>query len=297
MLVLLLALLIAAVVISVALALYATHRIMTGNDCIPLTVSPAAYGLPFEPVSCRTSDGLMLKGWFVPAKTPSSRTILFCHGWSANKGEILKATHALAGLGFNLLYFDFRHCGESEGDLLSVGYWEARDFDACVAFMRAHRPGDRYAVYGMSMGGLVAFSGAARHGCFDAAVIESTFRSHDEAVIRYMNVQSGVPYYPLIPMVLLFLRLRIGADPMLDTPEILAPNFKIPLLGICGDADRLSPPELVQDLFTRLSSPTELWIVPGGGHARCAEAAGAAYAERLARFYSARFAVPSTPTS
>ncbi len=263
---------------------------MTGNGCIPLTVRPEQYGLPYEPVACRTSDGLTLKGWFVPAASPSARTILLCHGWSANKGEILKATHELAGRGFNLLYFDFRHCGESEGSLLSVGYWEARDFDAMFAFLRSFRPDDRYAVYGMSMGGMVAFSGVARHPGFVAAAIESTFRSHDEAVSRYLHFQSGVPYFPLIPLILLCLRVRLGGDPQLNSPESLAPGFKVPLLGICGDDDRLSPPELITALFARVPSPHELWLVPGGGHARCAQAAGAAYADRLARFYGAGFA-------
>src|SRR3954467_14680465 len=82
-----------------ALAFYAAYRNVTGNGRVPLTVRPEQFGLSYEPVSFRTSDGLLLKGWFVPAKAPSSRTLLFCHGWGVNKGQILKFTHALAGLG------------------------------------------------------------------------------------------------------------------------------------------------------------------------------------------------------
>jgi pimeloyl-ACP methyl ester carboxylesterase len=286
----LLALLVTFLVLGL-LSVYTAHRILTGNGLIPLTVRPELYGLPFEPVSCRTSDGLTLKGWFVPAKTPSARTILFCHGWSANKGEILRGTHALAAQGFNLLYFDFRCCGESEGELLSVGYLEARDFDAMVAFLRSFRPDDRYAVYGMSMGGMVVFSGAARHDCFDAAVIESTFRSHGEAVSRYLHFKSGVPYYPLIPMIQFCLRVRLGGDVQLDSPESHAPNFKIPVLGVCGAEDRVAAPELTEALLARVPSPHELWIVPGAGHAGCAQASGAVYTDRLARFYNAHFDV------
>ncbi len=282
-----LSVLLAVCAVLVALSLYAAHRILTGNDCIPLTVDPGRFGLAFEPVSCRTSDGLTLKGWFAPAKTPSARTILFCHGWSANKGEILKATYGLAERGFNLLYFDFRHCGESEGKLLSVGYWEALDFDAIVAFLRALRPRDRYGVYGMSMGGMVAFAGAARHGVFDAAVVECTFRSHDDAVGRYLRFQSGVPWFPLVPMIQFCLRVRIGGDLQAGSPESLAPAFKIPVLGISGAQDRMSPPEIIAALLAPVPSPHEQWVVPGGRHARCYEAAGPAYVERLARFYDA----------
>ena len=274
----------------VLLSAYAAHRITTGNGLIPLTVRPDVYGLPFEPVSCRTVDGLTLKGWFVPAKTPSARTILFCHGWGANKGEILKATHALASRGFNLLYFDFRCCGESEGKLLSVGTLEARDFDAMAAFLRSFRPDDRYFVYGMSMGGMVAFSGAARHAWFDAAVVECTFGSHDEAVSRYLQFQSGVPYYPLIPMILFCLRVRLGGDLQLGSPESHAPSFKTPVLGVCGAEDRMAAPALTEALLARVPAPHEIWVVPGAGHTDCAQTAGAVYSDRLARFYDGHFA-------
>lgn len=269
------------------LSLYGTHRILTGNGRVPLTVRPESYGLACEPVSFRTQDGLTLRGWFVPAAAPSARTILLCHGWGTNKGEILKSTHALAGLGFNLLYFDFRSCGESDGRELSVGYLEARDFDAAVGFLRSHRPGDRYAVYGLSMGAMVAFCGAIRHGCFAAAVLESPFSSHDQAVARYLRFHSGVPYYPLVPMMLFLIRRRLGADPQAESPERLAASFRTPLLGVCGEDDLISPPEIAAGLLARVPAPNELWIVPGADHARCAAVSGTEYVDRLARFFTA----------
>src|SRR5437899_1652519 len=88
-----------------AMSYYTAHRIVTGDGRVPLTQRPETFGLAYEAVSCRTADGITLKGWFVPAKAPSSLTLLLCHGWGTNKGEVLKFTHGLAERGFNQLFF------------------------------------------------------------------------------------------------------------------------------------------------------------------------------------------------
>lgn len=268
-----------------ALSYYGAHRVLTGNGRVPLTVRPQTLGLPFEAVACRTADGLTLKGWFVPAAAPSDKTILLCHGWGTNKGAILAGTAGLRERGFNLLYFDFRCCGESEGELLSVGHLEARDFDAATEFLRRHRPSDRYAVYGLSMGAMVAFCGAARHACFEAAALESPFSSHDLAVVNYLTRASRVPYFPLVPLIQFWIRRKLGEDPQPHSPEFVAHRFRVPLLAISGSADPILPPESAQRLVDRVSAPKQIWVVDGAGHARCAEVAGEAYARRLADFY------------
>lgn len=281
-----------------AVAFYAAFRNVTGNGRVPLTVRPEQFGLRYENVSCRTADGLTLKGWFIPAKEPSARTILFCHGWGTNKGEILKFTHALAGLGFNLLYFDFRACGESEGARLSVGYFERRDFDAAVAFMKAHRPNDRYGVFGLSMGAMISFCGVARHDGFSAAVLEAPFRSHDSSCRRYMRVNYGVPDFPFMPVMLFWLKTLLGGDPELESPEAVAERVSVPLLCIFGEKDGMVPPEeFSAPLAKARSTVKESWVIEGAGHAKCGEVAGSAYTERLAAFYGAHMPVAGAAVS
>lgn len=269
-----------------AVTYWAARRNVTGNGRVPLTFRPEAAGLRYEDVSCRTSDGLTLKGWFIPASSPSRRTLLFCHGWGTNKGEILRFTHELACRGFNLLYFDFRCCGESEGSRLSVGYLEARDFDAVVAFMKEFRPDDAYGVFGLSMGAMVSFCGLARHPVFSAAVLESPFKSHDSSCIRYMKVNYGVPYFPFMPLMLCWLRVLLRGDPERRSPLACAAEVSVPILAIFGTEDRMVPPEEFAPALEKTRGPKAVWVIPGAGHARCGETAGAEYADRLARFFA-----------
>lgn len=267
------------------LSYFAALRVMKGNGRKPLTVRPEGLGLSSEPVSCRTADGLTLRGWFIPAKEPSARTVLLCHGYGTNKGAILEAVAGLTARGFNLLAFDFRCCGESEGDLLSVGHLEARDFDAAVAFMKTLRPNDAYFAYGLSMGAMVTFVGLTRHREFKAAALESPFFSHDVAVIRYMRHNSGVPYFPLVPLVLFWMSVRLGENPNPKSPCGVAKDFNVPLLAICGSEDRICPPEVAESLLALVPGPKEHWVVQGAGHGRCGKTAGAEYAERLAKHF------------
>lgn len=277
----------------VVLVSYAAAAVaLNGGRHIPLTVRPETLGLSYEPAEFVSSDGVRLKGWFVPAESDSRRTIVFCHGWGANKGEVLKNTHFLREAGFNLFYFDFRCCGESSGEMMSVGALEARDFDAAMAYLKEARPQDRLAVFGVSMGSMVAFAGLARYPELEAAVLECPYPSHNAALTRYAWAKFYITYYPFMPLVFLFVRLRLGFDPEdITSPERLAGRVgSVPVLAVCGERDPIALPEFGRGLVRLLEGRAECWIVPGAGHARCAEAGGAAYREKLSDFYSSHLA-------
>ena len=129
----------------------------------PLSHFPEQYDLPYEHISFRTRDGLKLKGWFLPSPRGDKRTILMCHGMSDNKGLLLKQTHFLNTIGgFNLVYFDFRSHGESEGTITTSGGLETIDFDAALAWLRQAKPElmGNVGVFGLSMGATLIFRDA-----------------------------------------------------------------------------------------------------------------------------------------
>lgn len=285
---LMLSLLAGAAIAAAALgaAYYGARLVLTGDGCVPLKVRPERFGLAYEAVEFRTGDGLTLKGWFVPSRD-SGRTILVCHGWGSNKGEVLEQTHRLSR-DFNLLYFDFRRCGESEGDILSVGHLELRDFEAAVDFLKEKKPAaaGSLGLFGLSMGAMVGLVGLTRRAGFKAAVVESPFSSHNQAVARYARVKRGIPYYPLLPLAFYWIRRRLGTDPEQSSPERALPLVEgTPILGIFGEKDPLVTPGEGRRLFDRIAGPKELWVVPGAGHGECAPTAGPAYEAKLGDFF------------
>jgi pimeloyl-ACP methyl ester carboxylesterase len=255
-----------------------------------LSVFPENFGLTYDKVSFQTSDGLTLKGWFLPSPNGDERTLLMCHGWGDNKGELLVETHFLNSVcGFNLFYFDNRSHGESGGNITTLGCLEVLDFQAAMNYLRQHRPQNlkRLGVFGLSMGAAVAAMAVPAHPEIKAVVMESPFTDYRQVVRRWAWSNLRVPYFPVMMIVLWLLRLRVGREDVDSYSPIrfisrVAPR---PVLFIGGAQDRLMPPKDVLALFAAAQSPKELWMIPEASHCKCRDVAGPEYDRRLGEFF------------
>ena len=81
---------------------------------------PRDLKLGYQDVSFRTAGGLTLRGWHIPSAKTTDKTLILLHGYPADKGDILPGLAFLHG-DFNLLLFDFRYLGRSEGSYSTAG--------------------------------------------------------------------------------------------------------------------------------------------------------------------------------
>lgn len=257
----------------------------------PMWIFPEQFGLRYEKISFKTRDGLTLRGWLIPSSSGDKRTILMCHGWGDNKGELLKQTYFLNEQGgFNLVYFDFRSHGESEGEITTIGGLETIDFDAAIEWLRKERPelADSVGVFGLSMGAAVTVASLPKHPDLRCAVVESPFSDYKTVITRWAWNNMRIPYWPLVWLTTFILRRRVN-DPKIDvfnpveSAPLVAPR---PLLVIGGEYDRLMTPEDVRKVFAAAREPKQLWMVPEAWHAKCREAAGMEYDTRVIGFFS-----------
>jgi len=144
----------------------------------PVSRTPAEVGLEYEPVAFKASDGVGIKGWFIPAAGDGPKpTVVFVHGWMWNRlgnvagrvpiddrdVDLLPATKALHDAGYHVLTFDLANHGESGARRpLTFGPWEARDFAGAVGYVRSRGDviADRVGAIGMSAGGNTVLYGA-----------------------------------------------------------------------------------------------------------------------------------------
>jgi len=261
------------------------------NRRSPVTITPENFKLAYETVFFNSSDGIELSGWFIPcASKESDKTIVLGHGWASNKGELLKDTYFLAEKEFNLLYFDFRGCGESKNvGISSVGYLETRDIEGAIRFLKDVKPAESASIslYGCSMGGAVAIYCAAHDEQIKSLVAESTFFSFDSVIRNWSWKRLHVPYFPMVIMVLFFIKRKLGVDSNLYSPSVNVGKLKCPVLFINGDNDDLVSTKEASKLLEMCQSKIkDLWIVKGASHAKCPETAGAVYREKVCNFYS-----------
>lgn len=254
----------------------------------PLDAWPDQFGLPYENVCFKTEDKVQLKGWFIASAEESDKTIILMHGWGMNRADILKNTHFLRDLGFNLFYFDFRALGESGGKTSSIGYLELKDVAAAVRFLKETRPQfcEKIGLYGLSMGGMVAICEAARNTEIACVAAEASYYSFRRVVSRWAWVHHHVPYFPLIPIILHYIRKYLGVNPERYSPKYNIPKIAPrPVFIIHGRYDNLVPAAQAKLLYKNAGKPKEIWLVPRAKHNKCAAVGGFEYKQRLADFF------------
>lgn len=201
------------------------------------SLTPADFGLTFEPVSFKTEDNVLIRGWFIPAAVVGAKTIILLHGYPADKGDILPSRLFLHKH-YHLLFIDFRYLGESGGHYSTVGKKEILDLRAALDFL-AGRGIHEVGVWGFSMGGAVALLTAPDAPGIRALIAESAYARLDWMAGDYYPI-------PLFNQVIgrllqlwgrLFLRINIYAV----QPAASLPLLKIPVLLIYSKKDQVVP--------------------------------------------------------
>lgn len=144
-------------------------KLMVYGDRQPITRTPSDLGLAFEEVAFEATDAVTLRGWFIPSGLDRGPAVVFVHGWLWNRAgnaagrvpfvdrdvDFLPATKALHDAGYHVLLFDLSNHGESgKRPPLTMGRWEARDFNGALAYLRGRDDvdPDRIGAVGTSAG-------------------------------------------------------------------------------------------------------------------------------------------------
>jgi len=143
-----------------------------------LTANPRDIGLAHEEVRLVTADGVRLHGWYIPASRARG-TLLFFHGNAGNISHRLESLQIFHQLGLNVLIFDYRGYGRSEGQPSEPGTrQDARAAWRYLVDTRGESP-QRIVLFGRSLGGALA-AWLASHEQPGALILESTFISVPE---------------------------------------------------------------------------------------------------------------------
>ena len=74
-----------------------------------------------------------------------------------------------------LFCFDFAGCGLSEGEYISLGWWEREDLNLIVEYLRKERRVSTIGLWGRSMGAVTSLLHADRDPCIGGMVLDSPF--------------------------------------------------------------------------------------------------------------------------
>lgn len=245
--------------------------------------TPAAFGLPYEDVRFQTEDGVELAAWIVPHDRARGN-VIFCHGHGRNRGHVAGVLATLHGLGLNVLAFDFRGHGDSEGLTSTFGHREVNDLRAAEAYLRGRFPDQPMLLVGVSLGAAVSLQALPQLPEVRGVWSEGAFARFEDVVDHFFQSVPAVLRRPQVEMY-----ERIGwLDSGLWVPSVnpveCLESTRTPIFFCHAVDDELIPLDQGLTLYSAYRGPRECWWVPGASHYDVRQRNHEEYLQRLRGF-------------
>ena len=262
---------------------------MTRVERTAVEQDPALAGLDYEDVSFPSlEDDLTLHGCFLPAPD-SQEVIIMVHGADQHRADpsigMLSIASELVEHGYNVLMFDLRGHGESEGNMMSAGYYEKRDLNGAVEYVKG-RGFQRIGVLGFSVGAATALMATAENGDIKALVTDSCFADLKDMMEPEFTKRTRFPKFFLGPLLFL-VKIMYGVDFNAVRPvAVVSQIAPRPVFFIHGEDDETVPLEHAYRLHQASHNPqNQLLVVRGAGHVKSYMTYPEEYINRLTGFF------------
>ncbi|WP_048149018.1 alpha/beta hydrolase [Palaeococcus ferrophilus] len=248
--------------------------------------TPKDLGFDYEDVTFETEDGLKLSGWWID--NGSDKTVIPLHGYTASRWYSLYMKPTVEFLlkeGYNVLVFDFRAHGKSEGKYTTVGDRELLDIKAAVRWLGENHPekASKIGLIGFSMGAMVTIRSLAEIPEVCCGVADSPPMNLDRTGARGLKYFAKLPEWLYI-FVKPLTKLFSGGKEV--HPIEYADKVRKPLLLIAGEKDPLVKVEEVGEFYERnrrINPTVELWVTDAA-HVRTLNSRPGEWKARVKKF-------------
>lgn len=170
--------------------------------------------------------------------------VIYCHGNSSSRLEGIKIASELLKRNINLFIFDFAGCGLSEGEYISLGYFERDDLRTIIDFLNKLPGVSKIGVWGRSMGAATCLMYCHSDDRIKAACYDSPFSDFSKLAKELCKKQINLPGF-VIDTALSFIRSTIkkrsGADIYKLHPKVFSSKTTTPGFFLHAMYDELIP--------------------------------------------------------
>lgn len=248
---------------------------------------PSDAGLPCEDLTLWSPEGIALRCWLIKAPGTPRGTILHLHGVSECRIVGLPLARRLFEKGYNIILYDSRRHGGSEGTFCTYGFYEKHDAGMVVSAILARpdvHPGP-VGVFGNSMGAAVAIQLASTDARIRAVVAESGFAALRTVFDDYQKRMIKLPWHYLRNLVIKRSEVLAHFKANAVSPLEAVADVHVPIFILHGTADDRISSSYSEQVFQRANEPKELWLIPGASHNNIAEVGGEEYYRRILGFF------------
>jgi len=197
--------------------------------------------------------------------------VVYLHGNSSSRLEAGVVLEYLLPRNIAVFSMDLAGSGRSDGEYVSLGYYEEQDLRVAVEHLRTSGRASAVALWGRSMGAATAVLRAGEDEELAACVLDSPFASLRQVVeeVAASNGPFAVPRFLVsmaIPVVAREVQSRAGFDIEDVLPASKAPTAVAPVLFAVALDDDFVLPHHARDLHDTWGGSERRFVTFGGGH-------------------------------
>lgn len=206
----------------------------------------------------------------VERATDKIPVIIYMHGNSSARVEVIPQLSYLLSLGLAVFAFDFAGSGKSDGEYVSLGYYEREDLSCIVAHLRSTGVVSTIALWGRSMGAATSLMFGDRDPSIACMILDSSFA--DLSQLAEEMVEKGREQGIIVPNLVVSIALRMiqgsvkkqaGFNIKNISPIAHADKCFIPALFVAGEHDDFIKKHHSEAIYEKYAGDKNLIIVEG----------------------------------
>ena len=242
----------------------------------------------FEQWEMTSFDDLKLQGYYLEAKKPTNKTVVFAHGYLGRAQDMgLYGEYYYEKLGYNILTVDMRGHGESEGDYIGFGWHDRLDLiDWVNLLVEKNGPTSEVVLHGVSMGGAAVLmaSGETLPDNVKAIVADSPYSSVYDLFSYQLKRMFHLPAIPVLPTTSLVTEMNAGYTLTEASALDQVKKAQVPILYVHGNDDTFVPTHMTKELYENTKSEAEIMTFDDAGHGEAFVVDQDKYVEKMNAF-------------
>lgn len=229
-------------------------------------------GMEYEEVTFPASDGSRnVSGWYIPAEENSSKTIVFSHGYGANREEswipMYDLAHYAHQQNFNVIMFDYGFASQNTRVVATGGKAESKQLLGAVQLAK-QKGAQEVVVWGFSMGAGTALQAALQTEDIDAMILDSTFLLEPDTLYHNIQNQIDLPKQPTLQILTMLFPILNGTSlNSIPYQEVSSKAYDIPIFFIHGTQDEKAPYPMAELFASNQTNPnSDVWTVEEARH-------------------------------
>lgn len=192
--------------------------------------------------------------------------VVMLHGNCSSRMDSLPAISVLLPMQITVFSFDFSGCGKSDGEYISLGWYERDDVAVVVEHLRSSGRTSYIGLWGRSMGASTALLHAHRDPSIAGLVLDSPFSSLSKLSEELGRQYSKLPRFLLkggISLVRKTIKKKANFDIKDVNPIDKVHEAFIPALFVAANDDTFIRPQHSEDIYKAYSGEKDIRRVEG----------------------------------